>query len=897
MSNRPSIPEEIKRKILLECGHRCAVDGTPLPLELAHIIPWRKSKQHKPEDLICLCANCHERADSEGWSEKVLREYKLKPWVHRHPNPGPTLRIELTIEVEHLDENSWRSLMDRIANYLEITPGAIRISSIEKSNSVKITIELPTESAEKLLSAYSRKDPKLLEYIPSLVLVNLYREKIVREYYPIEKKWAILIGINKYFGTGFTALRYAVPDVVAIYELLTKASYDKRYTRLMTDETTNPDLRPTRNNILREISRVSREASERDAILIYFSGHGAEKSGQSFLVPTDALYEIIVDTAIPLENVKKILLRSKARFKILVMDSCHVGARFGEKGDGLITEEFLKSLEVEAEGWAIFSSSRKGEVSWEWEEKGHSVFTYHLIEALKGEADYDNDGIISIYDAGKYVSGKVKEWAEKNNQEQNPILSITTRDKVDIELVRLPEKQREVQAIEQLPLVEQIKEAHGAFKIFPLTPSKLRSYDDIKEKENIDSLLEIQLVPFGSHVDVPPFYRYHRNMLYHLRFYFPKHNTKGSKFEYLIIMFNGLAEATPGIYDDLGLEFAKNGIPSVLFPLTNHFYRRTDFRCDVNDIFTANNKQDSILTTQDTIIDLANHPERIIHGYIQMMSDVDRFWNSTWDEGVYPDFHEFYNEHFDNNTKICLLGYSLGGILTLALLLKDPERYHSIYLLESGANFSDINAGVLFVRNETITKMIWKRYVVDPVASGQKRIEDVKPYLVFKYDNKEMKEAWEKMVERVNSGECIAEMEKEDPFFFQRFVRRSEEADGIWDGVVLDINESFKQIQMTQKERDIFEKIVIGNYKSLYKEELSKLCNKILIFLGGIDTVFTMSAIQSFAPEKTNLAIVQLPGLGHWLKFSSRRQWLIWKELITKTIINFSKVSTLEYTE
>ena len=83
MSDRPSIPAEIERKILIECGHRCAVCGTSIPLELAHIIPWHKSREHKAEDLICLCANCHELADKEKWGEKTLREYKQRPWVIR----------------------------------------------------------------------------------------------------------------------------------------------------------------------------------------------------------------------------------------------------------------------------------------------------------------------------------------------------------------------------------------------------------------------------------------------------------------------------------------------------------------------------------------------------------------------------------------------------------------------------------------------------------------------------------------------------------------------------------------------------------------------------------------------------------------------------------------------
>ncbi len=83
MPKRPAIPLETVRQILIESGHRCAVCGIPTPTELAHIVPWCKSRDHKPENLVCLCANCHGQADGEEWGEKTLREYKAKPWVLR----------------------------------------------------------------------------------------------------------------------------------------------------------------------------------------------------------------------------------------------------------------------------------------------------------------------------------------------------------------------------------------------------------------------------------------------------------------------------------------------------------------------------------------------------------------------------------------------------------------------------------------------------------------------------------------------------------------------------------------------------------------------------------------------------------------------------------------------
>ncbi|MCX6923466.1 MAG: NACHT domain-containing protein, partial [Verrucomicrobia bacterium] len=54
-----------------------------MPLERAHIVPWSQKRQHHAENLICLCANCHSRADHERWGPKTLRGYKRMPWVLR----------------------------------------------------------------------------------------------------------------------------------------------------------------------------------------------------------------------------------------------------------------------------------------------------------------------------------------------------------------------------------------------------------------------------------------------------------------------------------------------------------------------------------------------------------------------------------------------------------------------------------------------------------------------------------------------------------------------------------------------------------------------------------------------------------------------------------------------
>ena len=60
----------------------------------------------------------------------------------------------------------------------------------------------------------------------------------------------------------------------------------------------------------------------------------------------------------------------------------------------------------------------KEEVSEEREDLGHGVFTYYLLEGLRGSADMDHDGIITVDEAYGYVSKKVPEVTGQN---QHPI--------------------------------------------------------------------------------------------------------------------------------------------------------------------------------------------------------------------------------------------------------------------------------------------------------------------------------------------------------------------------------------------------------------------------------------------------------------------------------------------
>jgi hypothetical protein len=76
--DRPPIPADLRRRVLVEAGHRCAIPTCRhIEVDIHHIIPWAQCQSHEYDNLIALCPNCHRRADRGEIDRKALRLYKV----------------------------------------------------------------------------------------------------------------------------------------------------------------------------------------------------------------------------------------------------------------------------------------------------------------------------------------------------------------------------------------------------------------------------------------------------------------------------------------------------------------------------------------------------------------------------------------------------------------------------------------------------------------------------------------------------------------------------------------------------------------------------------------------------------------------------------------------------
>jgi len=239
------------------------------------------------------------------------------------------------------------------------------------------------------------------------------------------KIWSVVIGISQY--RAVRSLKYADKDALAFYDyLINQIGVPKEQVTLLTND------QATLFNLKRSLGTdLKRKAGQKDTVIIYYAGHGAPETDatspdedglEKYLVPYDADPNDLYTTGLPMREVETIFQRLASDRVIFITDSCYSGATAGRtfataSRRAVVSDAFLARLS-KGKGRVVLTASKASEVSEERENLGHGVFTYYLLEGLRGKADLDGDGVITVDEAYTYVSKKVP---EATGQNQNPV--------------------------------------------------------------------------------------------------------------------------------------------------------------------------------------------------------------------------------------------------------------------------------------------------------------------------------------------------------------------------------------------------------------------------------------------------------------------------------------------
>ena len=154
-------------------------------------------------------------------------------------------------------------------------------------------------------------------------------------------------------------------------------------------------------------------------VIVYFAGLASVSStGETFLVPYDGT-ATTTTRSYPIKDLEAALSRLNAKQTVFLFDGIvsHMGP-----------DSRTKTAPTTLPQWNPMGSSTLHIIGisgigqgLEDNQHQHGLFTYYLLRALRGEADTNRDGDVTLGETVTYLSQKVR-WASKTymNQEQRP---------------------------------------------------------------------------------------------------------------------------------------------------------------------------------------------------------------------------------------------------------------------------------------------------------------------------------------------------------------------------------------------------------------------------------------------------------------------------------------------
>lgn len=223
------------------------------------------------------------------------------------------------------------------------------------------------------------------------------------------KIWVILVGVGRY--TNMPTLKYTDDDAYKLYGFFKSpeggAIPDKQIITLIDEDA-------SKDKVLKSVHDFSAKAAPQDIILFYFSGHG--KKG-AFL-PSDYDGE---GNVIEHHTLLKVMESSQAKSKVIIADACHSGSITTAKGENYqsMMNHFYNAFTKSSGGTVLMMSSKSNEISIESSGLRQGIFSYYLINGLKGSANANEDKIVTVEEAFDYIYANVRHFSGNT---QSPVI-------------------------------------------------------------------------------------------------------------------------------------------------------------------------------------------------------------------------------------------------------------------------------------------------------------------------------------------------------------------------------------------------------------------------------------------------------------------------------------------
>lgn len=219
--------------------------------------------------------------------------------------------------------------------------------------------------------------------------------------------WVMSVGVSRYASPELN-LEFADADATAMMDALRQAAKRGPYREVRSLVLTNEDV--TRQTIMEGLTRFLGQAGPDDVAMLFIAGHGVRDlaSGSYYFLPHPANADTLLSDGLRMSDFDELLrlVRRNVGSVIVMLDTCHSGA-LGIPTKRMVSADEMAAQVTTGEGFFLLAATKPGEESKEQSGLGHGAFTFAALEGIRGSADADGDGSLTVSELFAYVARRV----------------------------------------------------------------------------------------------------------------------------------------------------------------------------------------------------------------------------------------------------------------------------------------------------------------------------------------------------------------------------------------------------------------------------------------------------------------------------------------------------------
>lgn len=239
----------------------------------------------------------------------------------------------------------------------------------------------------------------------------------------LSNRKALVIAISEY--DNLNNLSFCANDGLAVHKLLSSQNYHIPEHCKLIGRVESQVLRETIIDFFSDPS-----VAPDDTLLFYYSGHGVPDSDGDVYISTSQ-----IDVHSPYRRgfsfyeLAKMMRRSISKKIVAILDCCYSGSAGVSKGSqydaaklGNVAIVNGSNILTEGEGVCLLASSQAGEEAFALKEQNHSIFTYYLLEGLRGKGTaIDKYGYVTVDLLSNYIYNSIMSLKPERRPKQKPI--------------------------------------------------------------------------------------------------------------------------------------------------------------------------------------------------------------------------------------------------------------------------------------------------------------------------------------------------------------------------------------------------------------------------------------------------------------------------------------------